>query len=80
MEARIHNKEQPMTDDDLFETIPARYRYDNEPLPRAKPEEQLTRGMRVEDFFGICAEEFDDEFMESLRKIRRGIWEKEPGS
>jgi hypothetical protein len=71
------NKEQLMTDDDLLETIPTRYRYDSEPRPRAKPDEQLTRGMRVEDFFGICADEFDDEFMESLREIRRGICEKE---
>ena len=41
-------------------------------LPRARPDERLTHGMRPEDFFGICAEEFDDEFMESLRAIRRG--------
>jgi hypothetical protein len=74
------NKEQLMTDDDLVEAIPIRYRYDREPLPRAKPEERLTRGMRVEDFFGICAEEFDDEFMESLREVRRGFGEKEPGA
>jgi hypothetical protein len=46
----------------------------NEPLPRAKPHERLTHGMNVEDFFGICSEEFDDEFMESLREVRRGVW------
>ena len=41
-------------------------------LPRAKPDERLTHGLPPEAFFGICAEEFDDEFMESLRVIRRG--------
>lgn len=46
----------------------------NEPLPRAKPHERITHGVNMEDFFGICAEEFDDEFMERLQKIRRGIW------
>jgi hypothetical protein len=60
-----------MNDDDRIEAVAAPYRYGNEQMPRAKPEERLTRGMRVEDFFGICAEEFDDEFMESLRAIRR---------
>jgi hypothetical protein len=64
----------------LVESFPVHYRYGREPLPRAKPEEQLTRGMRVEDFFGICAEELDDEFIESLREIRRGVWQKESRS
>ena len=64
----------------LSRHYPIRYRYSSEPMPRAKPEEQPTRGMRVEDFFGICAEEFDDEFMESLREIRRGIWVTESRS
>ena len=45
----------------------------NEPLPRAKPHERLTHGANVEDIFGMCADEFDDEFMESLREIRRGV-------
>lgn len=54
----------------LLDTTPGeRYRW----LPRARPEERLTHRMRPEDFFGIRAEEFDDEFMESLRAIRRGI-------
>jgi hypothetical protein len=39
---------------------------------RAKPEDriQITRGIRIEDFFGICAEEFDDESMEAMRALR----------
>ena len=74
------NKEQAMTDGDLIETISSRYRYSIEPMPRAKPEERATGGMRVEDFFGICADEFDDEFMKSLREIRRGIWGPESRS
>lgn len=45
-----------------------------EPLPRAKPDERLAHGIRPEDFFGTCADELDDEFMESLRAIRRGTW------
>jgi hypothetical protein len=45
-----------------------------DPLPRAKPDERLTQGILPEDFFGICAEELDDEFMESLRAIRQGVW------
>jgi hypothetical protein len=56
-----------------IEVIPGE-RYRRDLWPRAKPEERLTHGMRPEDFFGICAEEFDDEFMESLRAIRRGVW------
>ncbi|MEJ0039103.1 MAG: hypothetical protein WDO68_24115 [Gammaproteobacteria bacterium] len=41
-------------------------------LPRAKPEERITRGARPEDIFGICAEEFDDEYMQAVLAIRRG--------
>ena len=39
---------------------------------RAKPEQriQVTRGIRIEDFFGICAEEFDDGVMEAMRALR----------
>jgi hypothetical protein len=46
----------------------------DEPLPRAKPHERPTHGVDMEDYFGICADEFDDEFMERLQKIQRGIW------
>jgi hypothetical protein len=45
-------------------------------LPRAKHDERLSGGIRPEQFFGICAEEFDDEFMDSLRAIRRGGWSR----
>ena len=63
----------------LPETMPGE-RYQREPWPRAKPHEWLTRGMRPEDFFGMCAEEFDDEFMDSLRAIRREVLSTEQRS
>ena len=63
----------PISDD--LGTFPEPIR--KEPLPRAKPEERLTHGVNMEDYFGICADEIDDEFMESLRRIRRGVWTKE---
>jgi hypothetical protein len=74
------NKEQLMTDDDLVETIPIRYRYDREPLPRAKPEEQLTGCVRLEDMFGLLADAIDDEFLEIVLASRRGGLSKESRS
>ena len=47
------------------------YPYRDEPLPRAKPHERITRGIEMEKFFGVCADEFDDEFMEGLLTKRR---------
>jgi hypothetical protein len=68
--SRLNDKESCMThsvsDDSWILPEPIRKE------PRAKPEERLTHGFNAEDIFGICAEEFDDEFMESLREIRRG--------
>jgi hypothetical protein len=43
---------------------------------RAKPEDRFTGGIPVEEMFGLCADEFDDEFMESMAALRRGEWPK----
>jgi hypothetical protein len=67
-------------DDNPLETVHTDCRYRDEPFPRAKPHQRITRGIPIENFFGICAEEFDDEFMESLREIRRGVRPREPRS
>jgi len=45
-----------------------------DPRLRAKPHERLTGGFNVEDIFGICADEIDDEFMEALQRIRRDVF------
>lgn len=42
-------------------------------VPRAKPEERPTRGFDMEKFFGICADELDDEFIEEVTASRRGV-------
>ena len=66
-----------MNEDDPVETFPANYQNHFEPLPDEGRKGHATSGMRLEDFIGTCAEDFDDEFMESLREIRRGIWRTE---
>jgi hypothetical protein len=62
-----------MNEDDPVETFPASYRNHLESLADEGHKGHATSGMRLEDFIGTCAEDFDDEFMESLREIRRGI-------
>ena len=57
-------------DNDQIEIVHTDYPYRNEPLPRAKPEERITRGMRPEDMFGLLAEAIDDEFLEIVLGCR----------
>ena len=62
---------------DSIEIAHTGHSFRDEPLPRAKPHERITRGIPVEDFFGICAEEFDDEYMDAVLAIRRGVRPRE---
>jgi hypothetical protein len=69
-----------MNENDPVETSPASYQNHLEPPPDEGRKRHSTSGMRLEDFIGTCAEDFDDEFMESLREIRRGLWRTESRS
>ena len=55
-------------------------RDDPEPIPRARPDQKFTGGMRPEDILGLCAEEIDDEFIEVVLSLRRDCRAKEPQS
>jgi hypothetical protein len=70
------NKERNMTDQESFDTY-ADDPYEPGPIPRAKPEERPTGGMSFEEMLGCCADVIDDEFLEAVLAIRRGVWPKE---
>ncbi|MEJ1966652.1 MAG: hypothetical protein WDO56_35965 [Gammaproteobacteria bacterium] len=77
IEDELVKANEDLDDNDSIEIVHACYRYRDEPLPRARPEERITRGIRPKDFLGICAEEFDDEYMDAVLAIRRGVWPQE---
>jgi hypothetical protein len=66
-----------MTDSDLIETIPIRFRDGSEPLANASPVEWPTHRVRPEHMFGLLADAIDDEFLEIVLGRRRYDWRKE---
>jgi hypothetical protein len=66
-----------ITEEDPIDIVHADNRKRDESVPGAKPEGRIARGVGVEDIFGMCAEEFDDEYMEAVLAIRRGVWPKD---
>jgi hypothetical protein len=74
------NKEHLMNEYDPVGTIPVRDRSDPEPPSDEKQKERPTSGMRLENFIGLWDDEEGDEFIETVREIRRGVARTEPRS